>query len=177
MAGGSASESRIVAARWKGPIWAIERPWWKIRRRNGTRTAATPLQFVPMRDRPKREVVFLDLTLKPLGAQHHAALVRLRRHTSTVVGAGEAPTILRAAAQGTLEALHRMDIVGADTVQVLEVETLEAFDTTVVGAALSAYGNGKGRLLMGFSRIHGSAAASAAARAVLAATNRFLGTG
>lgn len=129
----------------------------------------------------RRHIEFVSVAVEPLPDERRHARVELWRpgrgpgSGDKFVGNAEAPDPLRAAAEATLDALRRAFPEGTKAVQgVNAVQTFEALSATIVGVSVSVYHGGELRLTLGFARVRGYDAATAAARAVLDATNRLL---
>lgn len=132
-------------------------------------------------DSQRRQIEFVTVALEPSPGGLQRAEVQLWRRGRTAtsgekfVGRAEGADALRAAAEATLHALRQARPEAGRIQQVVGIETIEALGSTLVGASLAAYFGGEPRLLLGFCRVRGYEAPTAAARAVLDAANRFLG--
>ena len=129
----------------------------------------------------RRRIEFVSVAVEPLPGGPQRVRVQLwrRRPTTTsgetFLGSAEGVDAVHASAEATLNALRQALPDAARIQNVVSVEMLDALGTTLIGTAISAYHGGELRLLLGFCNMRGSEAPVAAARAVLDATNRFLG--
>lgn len=80
---------------------------------------------------------------------------------------------VRCAAQATVDALRRVAGTDRATFELLDLKTVEVFDTQAVIIALSVRYQNETRYLVGFSLAGEDDPPQAAGRAVLNSTNRF----
>lgn len=129
----------------------------------------------------RRRLELVNVSVEPLPGGPQLARVHLWRRGPSAnsgekfVGKAEGVDAVRASAEAALDALRQAQPDALRLENLVSVETFEALGSTLVGASLSAYHGGELRLLMGFCRVRGYEHPVAAARAVLDATNRFLG--
>ena len=121
-------------------------------------------------------VQFVQLEIEPLPSNRCRCSVKPGHNGRTYVGTAEGAGSegeLRAAAEATVDALT--SVVGTDgaTLKLLNLTTLEVFDTPAVIVALSVHFQGDWLYLVGFSLAEKDPP-QAAVKAVLNSTNRFL---
>jgi hypothetical protein len=127
--------------------------------------------------RSQRRVLLTDCQLKRQGGRLMAHVTLTETDGGTAVGtadlADEADADLRCSAEATVAALHQILQIGPDTLKVKDVVTLDISDGSGVAVALIASIDGAKRRLFGLAPADPDRARSAA-KAVLAATNRFM---
>lgn len=129
----------------------------------------------------RRQIEFASVTVESLPDGRRSTAVELwkagRSPTSAekYVGRAEGADPLRAAAEATVDGLRRALPERARPIDTVNgAQVVEVLGATVVCVAVTVHQGGEQRLTFGFSRVRGYDTASAAARAVLDATNRFL---
>jgi hypothetical protein len=127
--------------------------------------------------RSQRRILLTDCQLNQQDGRVQARVTLLEADGRTAVGAAERPqgkdADLWCSAEATVDALHRVLEIPTGTLVLKDIVTLDISDGAGVAVALRATFEGAKRRLFGLAPAEPDRARSAA-KAVLAATNRFM---
>jgi hypothetical protein len=130
--------------------------------------------------RSQRRILLTDCQLDQQDGRVQARVTLTETDGRSAVGSAERPqgqdADLWCSAEATVEALRRILAIATDTLTLKDIVTLDISDGSGVAVALSASVEGKKRRLFGLAQAEADRARSVA-KAVLAATNRFLESG